>query len=460
MTGHYHQLYATNSMTFTPMVVDRTFTADELAIAVTLDDGTQPEVAYDASDGTFSFPLATAGQRYRLALTAGDVTGTYELGSPSPHLVTHAAGRSDVTRVTQPTPLDFSFGTFDSVATPVVATTGLWTFTAAGPGTTGDFTFDWQAASILPGSGPVSLLDAAQNDHVYVEMWEYDPSNEYARIAGVGDAAVTLTDGGTMTVNGTLSSIAPSSCAHFVGTDLEDLARLEVADPGSYTSPSSQTAICQAPSTELLGNIGCQPLTSEVNTNQTGDVDVEQTFANPFPASEFQGIHYDGEVVTIASPSGSVGVPVGMGQYIPVDITNPDCETNYVMVHSTVGLPGSITLAGTALAADQTPIAIGPDGVTASWTTTVTGPVDFWNVQLFALPTSGNAGSELIATVTTDQTSAGLAADLFEQGHAYVLVVSALLGNPDAAQGDFDTLVPPFEYAAIPSHSFTVTVSP
>src|SRR5512138_1832394 len=77
VTGHYHQLYVTNDASFAPVVTDRVLLPGTVGLAVTLDDGTQPTVDY-ASDGTFSFPLAHAGQPYRLVTSVGGLGSEYQ----------------------------------------------------------------------------------------------------------------------------------------------------------------------------------------------------------------------------------------------------------------------------------------------------------------------------------------------------------------------------------------------
>lgn len=57
--------YAVNDATFSPQVVDRVVSRDQLPLSVTLEDGRRPRVDY-RDDGTFSFARDSPDQSYRL----------------------------------------------------------------------------------------------------------------------------------------------------------------------------------------------------------------------------------------------------------------------------------------------------------------------------------------------------------------------------------------------------------
>src|SRR5262245_2946639 len=160
VTGHFHALYTINNAAFEPQVAEHVYPPGMLSFAVTLDDGTQPAVDY-APDGTFSFPIETPGQRYRL-IVSGD-----ELQSAAPQLslATLHAGRLDPAL---PTPAYVQFESPSQVGSQGAAwlsSTGIYTFTYTnqfGP----TVMFDWRLAQPASRSTP-GMLDASTHDRMY-----------------------------------------------------------------------------------------------------------------------------------------------------------------------------------------------------------------------------------------------------------------------------------------------------
>ena len=183
-------------------IVQRFYTAAELTLSVTLDDGTTPPITYDDTTGTFAFDRPAAGETYRLQIGTPDLGAfDYQLTTSSPTIGLRTFNRLDSIPVTQPTTVQFDyilFGGFDEFA--LLASTGVGSSTNPQQQDTGTFTFDWKQA--VPLDGSIRLLAGGEGDLLYYnEMTTtgIDPYSYYS-ISQYASASVTMTDGSNQVI--------------------------------------------------------------------------------------------------------------------------------------------------------------------------------------------------------------------------------------------------------------------
>ena len=89
-----------------PLLVETPYPSGSLEMTVRLDDGATPTVTYN-DDGSFSFPLDTPGQTYKLAIEQAGAIQELQHTATRITLVERLAGRPDRVPVTQPTTINF-----------------------------------------------------------------------------------------------------------------------------------------------------------------------------------------------------------------------------------------------------------------------------------------------------------------------------------------------------------------
>jgi len=451
VSGLYHQMYATNDPTGSPIAIDRRYAASEISMNVTLDDGTTPIVTYNA-DGTFAFGLATQGQSYRLRVVDDLGAVEYQLALPEIELVTRAAGRPNRTPVTNPTTLAINYGA--ATGNFVVDSTGLWTHTGAGSTATVSFNY----AAAVSESGALGLLDAtAENDRVFFDdfVGYPTPAPTYSAIGAYAVAKVTAVNGGSVPVDGTLAPLPQNLCSHIVADDGADYTRLAVASLVQYTTAGADWYVFAVPSQTETGTAGALPIAVEGYVTPT-DVNVQPTFGNPFPGTELLASEGAAGGRTV-SPTGQTAFTVydGTRTYAPIAASG-NCAANSAVLEATLGMPGGPAIDGTPLTADGQIVTIDPRTPLAlTWSLRAGGPVDYYSVAVAEVTSPTTATQETIVTL---QPSAVLDPALFQDGHDYMLQLSTHVGVPNFASGDTKTLAYPAQVATVWSVPFRAMI--
>jgi hypothetical protein len=452
VVGRYHVLHTVNQGDFTPKLVDEPYPPEMMTLSVRLDDGSTPAVTYTA-DGAFSFPLATAGQSYRL--TAADPRQSIEVQAAANHLELgdRAAGRLSPAPVTMPTPIHFQLSTTSNVI--YVSSTGVWTQTYAGTNT-GTFDFDWQQARASIDHG---LLDAALYDRLYVAtMASYGAGpTAYGAVSSYGAYSVTLTDGQPTVISSpAIAMIMHDRCTHVLALRGEVYGRIHAAMPGFPTFGDGWSVLA-LPSYELE-SAGALLVAAGGEANPTpSDIDDTATYFNPFVGTDLAAAM---DVIVqrpLQLPGTTTAVTITGGVRTLQKIPGMTCASR-VIVQSTIGIAATPQLDGTPLATDNQAVTLAPapDPV-ASWTLASPGPVDYAVVVLFEVVNSGGA-TALVARrgVLTAGTSATFDRALFASGHTYLVQITNVLGAPNAAAGDVTTITYPYEKMVTLSSSFKV----
>lgn len=459
VTGHYHQLYVTNDATFAPVVTDRTLLPGTVGIAVTLDDGTQPTVDY-ASDGTFSFPLAHAGQPYRLVTSVGGLGSEYQTAAPALRLVNLLAGRPDRMPVFAST-VQFPFPDAMSTSMPAYTmSTGL--YTQSNTGQYGPVSFDWRLSTLASGA-LLGLLDAAHYDELFAVELENDTFASgltWQTIKGLARASVTQVPGGTVSLPQP-QPVSKNACLRMSspGTAIRD--RLVAAAPRAYSGYAGNWYAYMAPAADRMGTAGAL-WTVQCGFSGPQDLDVTAPFHDPFT-----GMTLLVESAVVANYSVMVPgttMPATYATYTSMwdraERGDPaSCAPAVTVLDSKVALPTLPTLDGTPLGTDGQTVALDlTRDVPITWSTQTPGPVDFYGVTVHDLTNLSGKTYPVQRTsfVVAGQTAAFIDRAVFEPGHWYIIAISVSLGRPNAAQGDWETLTLPLENAAVYSRYFQV----
>jgi hypothetical protein len=453
VAGHLEEMVVTSTAAGTPLISSRIYAASEIQLAVTLADGSTPALSYDEQTGDFGFPLASAGQAYRLVITGSD-SGTveYQLAAPNPRIDFQMFSRLDRVPVTLQTTVRFQYGALTGSA--LIDSIGNWTQSNPGQNNTGTFDFDWRKAS--PFTGTVGLLEAAKFDRLYyIELNVVNPGtpSAYNLVAQYSSSSVTLVDGQLTTITAALTAPGQNRCGHIIAARNQALTRLLAAQPRSYVATGADWEITAVPAL-TLGITGF--LIALGNENAPGtDVDVQAGFFNPFAGTEHVASVGAGANFNVQLPGTTTPLTIGVGsrQYMPLD-TSGTCFSNVAQLQLTIAMPQVISVGGTALTADNTPVGLGPDDVAVTWTSTP-GPVDYALVNVFEVQKQGSATATATRymLLTATPGAATVPRSVFESGKTYIIEVSNKLGL-DIAAGDLETQHYPSAISIQWSHIF------
>ncbi|MGE5183896.1 MAG: hypothetical protein ACM31C_17620 [Acidobacteriota bacterium] len=462
VTGTLLERYATNDATYMPLVEQ--LVPDRAAATATLDDGTTPIVDYQ-TDGTFSFPLAHAGQRYRLSLAAADGGFDVESDAPQLALASTVAARpvADRTLVTRPTPISLILSAAGGLYGEIyVASTGQWSL--ADTGTTGagstqstQLGFDWRLAGAL--APPIGLLDASDdNDLLYV--LEYSPkslpSGPYLSVTHYRTVAVDQVDGVALQLTLTLDAPTTASCLSISASVAEEDQRWVAAIPGA-TSSGADWLISAIPSYQL-GTTGALVVTYTPRSPPYPSTSaIDQTFYNPYLGSVLVANLAVGLQRALQLP-GTQPFLAPFGTQLWVQAPTSAACAGLALPAGMVGIAGDPMVNGVAIAADATAVALpAAPRLDVAWDLASSGPVDVTNVAVYELrAVAGYTVPHLIDQTSTTTRSAWLSTSKLVAGRTYVLRFDAMTGYPGAATGDYATAAFPHAVATSWSHYFTV----
>jgi hypothetical protein len=455
VTGRLGQRYATNDAAFMPTVMDYVYPPASVVMAVRLDDGTTSAVSY-SDDGTFSFPLATPGQTYALAITAGgDVLAELQHTAAHLELVELAVGRPDRRPVTLPTTIQFQY-TNNPGMQAVVTSTGIWSRTPTGQNGA-FFDYRWDMSTSLSNLGTIGLLDASQHDVVY--LTKELPQNGVGTIAAWASTSFTQTDGVSHVIAGTLTPTVVDQCKHVVAPGADTEARLVGAVPDNYATTLWGWQILAVPSIDRLGPVGGLALATSGGTT-TNNIDVMPMFANPYPGTQLIASMTVLRGRAVTAPGATSGMYVANAASVVTGFSGGGtCANDTATLAFTIGVPAIPSIGGTLLDSDDQSLALDlTRPVPMTWSLAGSGPVDYYHVELDEVVVTGTSGTSRfpVRAIDTIATSATIDPSLFEHGHTYIVWVESVRAAPDAAAGILTGTVFPIELAQVWSHSFVV----
>jgi hypothetical protein len=445
VTGSLHHHYATNS-TGGPVVVEMVPTT--VTASAILDDGTASMVAVN-TDGTFSFPVAFAGQRYQLKLTTGDASFVLEHTSASLPITFSVPGRPNAQRaaVTQSTPVHFSITGVGAGTPVVVASTGLWTTSQTINPTSSIVAIDWQTQPSL--GGRIGLLDATQGDQLFVTTWAQGA--QYLAMTGVYKTAVTLIDGGNNNIGGNLQGVVPAQCVRVQTQFAAAHAALAAADPAATTSTGAWF-LGDIPSIET-GPYGNNQLASFAETLPGTDADLDVSYFDPYGGVVVAtSIIIVGRTVTAPGATSTAQALSSMRFDTPITV---DQACNPIALPLSGALASRPSVAGVELTTDGEQIGLPASGqVTVTWSEGQSGPRDLWTAEVYEVVNSGGS-TQLVPgpAVATIDTTAHFDASVFQSGHAYYVQIASVTGYPRFATGE-SAVTLPYSYAALASNTF------
>lgn len=453
VTGAYSVSFIVNDpATFAPTPLQtRPYGPDELALAVVDDDGTTHAVPVGA-DGSFAFPVAAAGARYRLAATLHGGITVYDMDTPQLLLVDHVAGPPDGTPMQQPTTI-----TFTDTSSPPPTGNDLLTFASTGVLADSALfaepmpTADWKTISPF-------LLDGSRGDELFmvrdtvIPPGVDDPLQTVAVIAATAafHEPILLVDGGAQVASGMLVGIERPHCVHIVATFQAERARFLAADLGDLGTTYTENLGATATPDQRLGFSHRNTLA--FTFDQTGlDYDTRMIFGSPYQNMQFEAR----ESLAFERTLGAIKLDTGAEYDLAIPSTGcPDAI--FSGAASGIGIVNHAVVGSTPSVTDGDRIAIHPgDAVPLAWQ--VVGSEDFVTMNLFEV---GAAGLVPRQTVTTTANSTLLLPGSLEIGKAYIVRFDVRIGAPMARAGNFGPTVSPDGDSTTWSHQFTVDAAP
>jgi hypothetical protein len=239
--------------------------------------------------------------------------------------------------------------------------------------------------------------------------------------------------------------------------DAADYARLSAASTRPYTMQSGDWQVYAAPSAMKLATAGATSIASE--SSAPTNFDVVPTFGNPFPGTELlasEGIEAYHTVTPMNQPPFSY--PDGSRTFALMPTTGTNCAANPITLAETVPFPENPVIGGTALSSDGLTLTIDPSQpLQVTWSLVESGQSQWDSINVYELlPTEVFV---LHLNVVTDRPSATIDPSIFVDGHDYILNLQTHSGQPNAADGDFETLSYPLEVTSTWSRAFHVAVA-
>ncbi len=452
-----------------------------VALTVTHADGTSASVAL-GSDGTFAFDVAALGDPYRLTVAVqGEATDDYESSSPELAIRLIGAGHIPRAPVNTGISINTTFTNWVDGDVAVLATTGLWAarsqefVTTPFGSATEPWQFQWLWQDVPSLSGPLGLLDASQNDRLFVTEWHEKAVPEpYESItASFGSDGVTMTDGSDIDLPSMAIAPIAQRCAKVIAPRRSELARVTAALPDSYVD-STEGWTLEIAAGSGIGAVGAQGVAdgtqiSGIDGSGT-DANVLASFGDPFGGSTMLLSLVADQTRAIAVGSDDQPAFLAVGTESIVELPVPDvgsCGASAAVAQATP----TVAIASIPVATGTSPVTLGSDDavvavaagsdVAVSWTLAAAGSADEYAVQLMQVSDDGlQATLTVVRTVfTTARSTTFDTATTLQPGNLYVLRVFAREGFRGASSGDFGTITFPFASEVTVSHTFTVAVA-
>jgi hypothetical protein len=320
-----------------------------------------------------------------------------------------------------------------TTAGPILATTGGWSSRAVPMPVVGTSTLDWTGGQ---------LLDGTRGDRIF--LVDQASFGTYTGVTQAMSAAPTMIAGTTTKVDASALAPVPLSACKHMAIDPTVIARGMRSD---YPTPRSYWQLFAEPLPQL-GLSSALPIA-------IGSVEVDAYYPTVYPGLTTIAAAVSQAVRPVSDPNPSgtqVSAAVGREVVVADDgaCSAPDFATQ-------IGVPGTISIQGVSLGGDHATVTAAPGTrrIAVTWDMLVAGPVDDYVVQLVELP-AGTGPVAIRRVVTTTDPQIVLDPALFDAGREYYILVTALLGIPDAGAGDFTTFASFEEFAWVSSPTFTV----
>lgn len=428
--------------------------------SVNLADGATPAVTI-RGDGRYSFVREAADQPYRVSLTPDT---EYQASTLELNLQDFVIGRANRRAPSDRSVNQVISNPVTSTATSYLVTTGLWTqtpHTSRNTNTNQNFTFPWTSA-VVPERfyDPRGTVTALEHDRVFAVT--------RTPIAGVGGSYGVVTDacedvvtdelGGLKDValSCAVSGIAQDSCEQVHAPHGAMLAHLASAlhAPELYAKQRYTWAITAAPSTTFHPQFGltlAEKVVEKLAGSQVLDWNEAIAYGNPYPGHE----------VSVQTSAARVRTVMAVDATSAVALL---AETSYwrapgVACGAAVGEPprvaiaGATTFAGVSLTMDGVDLDLDRTQLAAlEWSIAAPGGVDYYQVELYEIARVFNGTfPALRQTYFTTTPIVVVDPQLLAAGRTYMFSISAHLGYPNVASGDFVTIA----YPAAPLASST-----
>jgi hypothetical protein len=424
--GTYALHYVENAPSGDAKTVTAPFAPSDVHATVTV-DGTVVAVPVDAT-GAFEFDVAHAGERYSIAFTTPYTAVDYQLTALQLALVEGLSGSPTRTPAPPGTTFSLTVNSRQGEFSEEWGTLGMFSRTAIIP-----------AGSAIGGPWPaLPLLDQMQGDRIYY-LGFTDTSDlglhPYTRADYAGLSPPISVQGGVANPLSVIAkAITPSSCVDLTAQFATEVGRLDPALP----NVGGGWIIAAVPDLQLAQVVEFP--VAYAFENVVADITTSPTYGNPFPyplAAQLNARRDDGAAISASQTI----VPLVAG-----------CPTSIAIPAAAVAVPAQVALDAVAITAQTTALTIDrTNPVTVSWTRSADGDVSYYVVKVYE---SVNAALVEQHQVKTTSTSALVAPDVFVAGHSYAISVSAVIGYPDAASGDFADFSPPSARADLFTHAF------
>ena len=439
VTGVYKLRWAENEASGAPVVREGAYSVDELTADVELDDGTRRDVAL-ASDGTFSFTTASAGQAYALTFQTTYSRITYQLSAQDLVLVDRVAARRDRELVPRNTELIYQLTNRPAMtltSREEIMTTGVWTrrqIIANQP-----IRYDWATAERQ--SIPLGLLDASKFDDAYYVFFDRVPTNY--RIMASAKARGSLVGGQANTLSaGAATTLTDSRCAHVEVQSQQEAARISALFPDAASTLAFW--ILNATPSQEFAQVAALPVAFGLSNAAGADVATDVDYGSPIPG----GVIALDFALGVSRP-GMAGVSVQTS--VPLA---GDCPTTTRFIAGEVSLPTTVSVAGTAITDQDQFVTIDRSRpVPVMWESSA-GRVDAAGVTLIEVVDDNTTIAR--STYLTTGTSVLIPVAELDRGRRYSLLVRLTAGVPGAAIGHFDRLDETVSTGTFLSTSFTV----
>ena len=404
-------------------------------------------VAYD-DDGSFAIPYTLREAPHRIVYTLPGETLVHEVqwSVSGATLVVPRTSRVTAPPVPSGSGYDLTPTGGPTLTTPLLMTTGNFTYTRGGPGFTKNgantkFTF----GSARPLAGPLVAPEASKGDKVIVADWA--ARGGYSSVSGYAITSVDL-------MMGALST--PAMQPAWVST-----ATQHMPSTGNNNDPIpvvNGTAVDNRLAMVSTGT-GMQEMRygASPSLSLPGFVDGQPMMLTFIEASPPQA------TVTVTDPTSELGyehvVAVRATRSRMVDgatlTSSIQTMTNQLSGTIVLGAPLAlnIKLSTTNVSADATYQA-SSQATTLKWDAESTYTAHDYLVTLYEIPSSGALIARRVYQVLTPTVTVD--GSLLDAGHKYTFAITSRNGFPNAKQGDYKTVSYPFSEATTFSGAITV----
>jgi hypothetical protein len=445
---HYTVIYKLRTVAGTPAgeaVTEEKY--DPIAFLVRMADGTRPVISHPVA-GTFEFDSMPQPYEIELVREQDIYTSRIQHSAPNLLLVETRIGRPGAVVPTEPTLVDFTqmattSGAYDwqLYATGVPATIEL----ALGAYTRLGSPIDWQQKA--KGAG---LVDHNQHDRLYYVEYSID-SNQFGYVSASKEIADLDMQQGSGVVNslGTVPPTAlPIRTARVVAHLPSELQRVVPTQMPGTSSPNMAVAVVSLAGDVATAATGL-PLAGKGFTSNSNDVDTPVQFGNPVVGTQSAAALRMQWSRPFLTPGAAIGfqIPEEHSQLAPPYMASGSAGETAIVGDGTVGVISNVTLSGTSLGSDLTPVTLDPIAAAEVTWDVASGSFDWYQVLVVELVASNLVTEGIyVDSITTVVPHATIQADLLRPGHIYAFLIQANLGTPGAAQGDFATSTYPAGY--------------